>query len=115
MEKTEHTQSLEQDNPQEYFEPFGWKPRIKKHQSDYADFIEDVNFTTRGIETILELLESASLDRGESTALNKYQEGVLIRFAIVSCRTLTDRACELLLDIDERRVKQASKNLRISK
>ncbi|HMV13105.1 MAG TPA: hypothetical protein PKD88_08275 [Nitrosomonas sp.] len=74
MEKTEYTQPLEQDNPQECFEPFGWKPRIKKHPSEYADFIEDVNFTTRGIETILELLESASLDRGESTTLNRYQK-----------------------------------------
>ena len=73
-----YTPTLEQDNLQECFEPFARTPRIKKHQDGYVDFIEDVDFTIRGIEAILELLERSLLDRDVNPELNRYQEGVLI-------------------------------------
>ena len=78
------TPTPEQDNLQEYFDPFTWTPSVKKHQGVCVDFIAEVHDITRGVETILELLESSLLDRDVDPLLSRYHEGILIRFAITS-------------------------------
>ena len=111
MEKTEYTQPSEQNNLKGYFEPFTWTPSVKKHQGLCVDFIAEVNDITRGVETILELLESSLNDRDDDIRplLNKYHEGALMRFAITSTKMIADRANQILFDIDQKAYQESKK------
>lgn len=110
MKETD-TPTPEQNNLQGYFEPFTWTPSADRLQHGYVDFIAEVNDITRGVETILQIIEISSNDRDNDTRplISNYHEGNLMRFAITSTKMISDKASELLFNINEKAYQESKK------
>ena len=115
MEKTEDTQLLEQDKPNNRFEPFkpfSWTTHVKPPCPE-IDFISQAHDIADGIELDLELIEESWLSRDDRDIvpeLHAGQESRLLRLPIASSGLLAERSMEPLSEADDAARKNKQEN-----